>query len=109
MISRDAAETRAAGYQVPTYSEDLLAPGLAVLRDRLPHLDLIDMHVHVGLADPAGLLRPRRRRSRRTPSRAPTGSSSASRSRAGTASPTSGCSQLAHTSDGRITALARLD
>src|SRR3954451_14088219 len=92
MISRDAAETRAAGYQVPTYSEDLLAPRLAVLRDRLPHLDLVDMHVHVGLADPAGLLRPRRRRSPRSPSRAPTASSPPLTRRAGTASPPSGCS-----------------
>src|SRR5215212_642260 len=38
------------------YSEELLAPWLAVLRDRLPPLDVVDMHVHVGLADPAGLL-----------------------------------------------------
>ena len=38
------------------YAEELLAPWLAVLRDRLPPLDLVDMHVHVGLADPAGLL-----------------------------------------------------
>src|SRR3954453_16470894 len=38
------------------YSEELLAPWLAVLRDRLPSLDVVDMHVHVGLSDPAGLL-----------------------------------------------------
>jgi hypothetical protein len=38
------------------YSDELLAPWLAVLRDRLPPLDLVDMHVHVGLSDPAGLL-----------------------------------------------------
>jgi hypothetical protein len=34
------------------YSEELLAPWLAVLRDRLPSLDVVDMHVHVGLSDP---------------------------------------------------------
>src|SRR3954468_6747898 len=109
MISRDAAETRAAGYQVPTYSEDLLAPGLAVLRDRLPHLDLIDMHVHVGRAAPAGLLA--------TEEEAVTSHALAGahgvvlrlKEPGGYREPNERVLQLAHTSDGRITALARLD
>jgi hypothetical protein len=31
------------------YSEELLAPWLAVLRDRLPPLDVVDMHVQCGI------------------------------------------------------------
>src|SRR4051812_8648514 len=38
------------------YSEELLAPWLAGFRNPLPSLHVVDMHVHVGLSDPAGLL-----------------------------------------------------
>jgi Amidohydrolase len=40
----------------PVYAEELIAPWLAVQRDRIPQLDVVDVHVHVGLADPGGLL-----------------------------------------------------
>jgi hypothetical protein len=38
------------------YSEELLVPWLEAAREAVPGLDVVDMHVHVGLADPAGLL-----------------------------------------------------
>jgi predicted TIM-barrel fold metal-dependent hydrolase len=38
------------------YAEELLMPWLAALRDEVPDLDLVDVHIHVGLADPGGLL-----------------------------------------------------
>jgi predicted TIM-barrel fold metal-dependent hydrolase len=38
------------------YAEDILAPWLTALREALPALDVVDVHVHVGLADPGGLL-----------------------------------------------------
>jgi len=38
------------------YSEELLVPWLEAAREAVPGLDVVDMHVHVGLADPGGLL-----------------------------------------------------
>jgi len=38
------------------YADRLLSPWLEDLRSRVPGLDLVDAHVHVGLGDPAGLL-----------------------------------------------------
>jgi predicted TIM-barrel fold metal-dependent hydrolase len=38
------------------YAEELLLPWLVALREEVPDLDLVDVHVHVGLADPSGLL-----------------------------------------------------
>jgi hypothetical protein len=38
------------------YSEQLIEPWLHPLRAEVPDLDLVDVHIHVGLADPAALL-----------------------------------------------------
>jgi hypothetical protein len=38
------------------YSEELIEPWLHPLRAEVPDLDLVDVHIHVGLADPAALL-----------------------------------------------------
>src|SRR3954453_19011417 len=38
------------------YSEQLIEPWLQPLRAEVPDLDVVDVHIHVGLADPAALL-----------------------------------------------------
>jgi uncharacterized protein len=38
------------------YSEQLIEPWLHPLRAEVPDLDVVDVHIHVGLADPAALL-----------------------------------------------------
>src|SRR4051812_6725947 len=37
------------------YADRALAPWLDSLRDAVPDLEIVDGHLHVGLADPAGL------------------------------------------------------
>jgi uncharacterized protein len=91
------------------YAEELLAPWLAVLRDRLPPLDVVDMHVHVGLADPAGLL------ATEDEALASLGLAGAHgvvfplKEPSGYREPNARVLELARRSNGRVTALARVD
>jgi predicted TIM-barrel fold metal-dependent hydrolase len=91
------------------YSEELLAPWLAVLRDRLPRLDLVDMHVHVGLADPAGLLATEEEAVASLALADAHGVVFPLKDPGGYREPNDRVLELARRMDGRVTALARLD
>ena len=97
------------GYLRAMYAEELLAPWLAVLRDQLPPLDLVDMHVHVGLADPAGLLATEEEALGSLGLADAHGVVFPLRDPGGYRGPNNRVLELAHSSDGRVTALARLD
>jgi hypothetical protein len=97
------------GYWAAMYAEELLAPWLSDLRDRLPALDLVDMHVHVGLADPAGFLATEEEALGSLALAGAHGVVFPLKEPGGYREPNDRVLELARTSNGRVTALARLD
>jgi predicted TIM-barrel fold metal-dependent hydrolase len=91
------------------YAEQLLAPWLTVLRNRLPLLDIVDMHVHVGLADPAGLLATEEEALTALHRAGAHGVVFPLKEPGGYRDPNDRVLELARRSNGRVTALARLD